>query len=270
MTKLNANIHENIEKKLQYFYENKEIPHILFYGNTGSGKKTIVNNFINNIYNHNKHTIHENVMYVNCAQGKGIKFIREELKYFAKTNVQLALGISFKIIVLLNANFLTIDAQSALRRCIEVLSYNTRFFLIVENKNKLLKPILSRFCEIHVPDIQGNLHQLKIKNTIDSSSDDLNKMNWIREHFPLFITDSQCVIPNEELVRKTILFYENGISCLDVVEFVKLQNMGLKGTLMIYFYKIKAEYRCEKMLLFSLFNFLYYGNGERLKTISAV
>jgi DNA polymerase III delta prime subunit len=36
---------------------------------------------------------------------------------------------------------LTIDAQSALRRCIEQFSFNTRFFIIIENKHKLLKPI---------------------------------------------------------------------------------------------------------------------------------
>ena len=45
-----------------------------------------------------------------------------------------------------HADKLTIDAQSALRRCIELFSHTTRFFIIVEDKNKLLKPIISRFC----------------------------------------------------------------------------------------------------------------------------
>ena len=40
-----------------------------------------------------------------------------------------------------NADKLTIDAQSALRRCIELFSHNTRFFIVVEDKNKLLRPI---------------------------------------------------------------------------------------------------------------------------------
>ena len=110
-------------------------------------------------------------MYVNCSHGKGIKFIREELKCFAKTNIQFNNKIMFKIIVLLNADNLTVDAQSALRRCIELFSSNTRFFIIVENKNRLLNPILSRFCEIYIPehrDIHNhviNLHQLKINLT---------------------------------------------------------------------------------------------------------
>jgi hypothetical protein len=86
------------------------------------------------------------------------------LKLFAKTNVHFNNGILFKSIVLLNADFLTIDAQSALRRCIELFSHTTRFFIIIENKNKLLNPILSRFCTIYVPDymVDGkivNLHE---------------------------------------------------------------------------------------------------------------
>ena len=92
-------------------------------------------------------------MFVNCSHGKGIKFIRDELKFFAKTNIQLNANVTFKTIVLLNADCLTIDAQSALRRCIELFSCNTRFFIIVENKHKLLNPILSRFCEIFIPEI---------------------------------------------------------------------------------------------------------------------
>ena len=91
-------------------------------------------------------------MYVNCSHGKGIKFIRDELKFFAKTHINSNGGNTFKSIVLLNADKLTMDAQSALRRCIELFSHNTRFFIIVEDKYKMLKPILSRFCEIYIPE----------------------------------------------------------------------------------------------------------------------
>ena len=107
-------------------------------------------------------------MFVNCAHGKGIKFIREELKFFAKTNVHFKSGIWFKIIVLINADYLTVDAQSALRRCIEQFSNNTRFFIVIENKNKLLTPVVSRFCEIYIPLViengnPVNLHTKKIE-----------------------------------------------------------------------------------------------------------
>ena len=90
-------------------------------------------------------------MTVNCSEGKGIKFIREELKFFAKTNIHNYNGSIIKSIILLNAEKLTIDAQSALRRCIELFTNYTRFFIVIENKSLLIKPILSRFCCIHIP-----------------------------------------------------------------------------------------------------------------------
>ena len=49
-----------------------------------------------------------------------------------------------------NADNLTIDAQSALRRCIEQYNHSTRFFIIIENKYKLLRPILSRFSQMNI------------------------------------------------------------------------------------------------------------------------
>ena len=157
------NLHSQIYEKLDFFYKNNQIPHIIFHGTSGSGKKTIVNNFLEKIYDGNRNKIKYNVMFVNCSHGKGIKFIREDLKFFAKTNLQMNQGVRFKSIVLFNADSLTTDAQSALRRCIELFSYNTRFFIIVENKHKLLNPILSRFCDIYVPeyiDSNGNIENL--------------------------------------------------------------------------------------------------------------
>ena len=149
---MELDIHNKIKEKLNYFKINNKIPNIIFHGPSGSGKKTIVNEFINNIYNHDKCVIKSSVLKVNCAHGKGIKFIREELKFFAKTHIHSNGGIFFKSIILLNGDKLTVDAQSALRRCIEVFSHNTRFFIIVEERSILLKPILSRFCEIYVPE----------------------------------------------------------------------------------------------------------------------
>lgn len=144
--------HHSIVHKLNQYIYNKKIPNIIFHGSSGCGKNTILSNFIHAIYQGSQPIIKNHVMMVNCAYGRGIRFIREELKYFAKTNVDLMNGERFKSIVLLNADKLTIDAQSALRRCIESFCHSTRFFIVVEDKNKLLKPILSRFCDIYVPD----------------------------------------------------------------------------------------------------------------------
>ena len=120
--------HKDIYKKLDNFITSKQIPNIIFHGEHGSGKKTIMTNFLEKLYSH-VDDYKQYIMYVNCAEGKGIKFIREELKFFAKTNIHNYGGSIVKSIILLNADFLTIDAQSALRRCIELFSNYTRFFM---------------------------------------------------------------------------------------------------------------------------------------------
>jgi len=143
-------IHKKIKEKLEKFIENNKIPHIIFHGSSGSGKRHVLNYFIDKIYS----SVEEKknyVKFVNCAHGKGIRFIRNELKFFAKSNINNKGGSFFKSIVLFNADKLTIDAQSALRRCIEQFSHTTRFFIVVQEQSKLLKPIVSRFCNIYIP-----------------------------------------------------------------------------------------------------------------------
>ena len=48
------NIHKPIYNKLNQFYVSNKIPHIIFHGVSGSGKRTIVNDFLNIIYENNK------------------------------------------------------------------------------------------------------------------------------------------------------------------------------------------------------------------------
>jgi DNA polymerase III delta prime subunit len=267
-------IHNKIYEKLDYFHKSNKIPHIIFHGSSGSGKRQIVDNFLNQIYNNDKHKIKSNVMLVNCAHGKGIKFIREELKFFAKTNIQSNNGTIFKTIVLLNADFLTIDAQSALRRCIELFSYNTRFFIIVENKNKLLNPILSRFCEIYVPEyIQDgnivNLHKYSIEKNYKLKYEE-DEIAWIdnkiksinREHF----THVECNKLSKE-------FYEKGLSCLNLIEWVKKTDMFNnleKSITCMCFDKIKTEFRCEKLLMLYILDFLFLRSTKDLKCILTI
>lgn len=151
-------VHEIIREKLKSFIIQDQVPNILLHGPAGGGKRTLVKEFIKTLYNEQQDDL---VMYVECGHGKGIKFIRDEVNYFAKMN---CFGVSFKTIVLLNADKLTIDAQSALRRSIELFCKTTRFIIIIHDKSKLLKPLVSRFCEIFVPmpiinNKTMNLHQ---------------------------------------------------------------------------------------------------------------
>jgi DNA polymerase III delta prime subunit len=264
-------IHEKTKKKLENFIENQKIPHIIFHGPSGSGKRHVLNFFINKIYDTSE-SIKKFVKFVNCAHGKGIRFIRDELKFFAKTNINDKEGTIFKSIVLFNADKLTIDAQSALRRCIEQFSHTTRFFIIVEEQSKLLKPILSRFCNIYIPTCKINeetqsLHSFKNNKFIKQDQVFFTKrMKWLKTN----LEKKSNFKTTKKSVKFCQILYERGYNCLDVMNF--LQNSSLikkeiKYLLLIFFDKIRREFRNEKQILFLIINFAIMRKNLSLENI---
>lgn len=270
------NIHQTIREKLNYFRSIHKIPNIIFHGPSGSGKRTIVNEFIQSIYNEDRNAIRNYVMAINCAHGKGIKFIREELKFFAKTHINSEGGDLFKSIVLLNADKLTTDAQSALRRCIELFSHNTRFFMVVEDKYNLLKPILSRFCEIYVPEpiINGkieNLYKYNLEKTFNMGTVKKLRIEWLKRQ----LIKSCHVINLEELIKLCTKLYEKGYSGLDIMSLLENHHfleseipVKKRYELLVAFNKVKKEFRNEKILMLFIFNFIFLNLDVKIENFS--
>jgi DNA polymerase III delta prime subunit len=270
-------IHESIKNKLNYFHEIHKIPNILFHGPSGSGKRTIVNDFIHKIYDNDRDKIKLFVMYVNCSHGKGIKFIREELKFFAKTHINSNCGNVFKSIVLLNADKLTIDAQSALRRCIEIFSHNTRFFIIAEDKYNLMKPILSRFCEIYVPepilnDKLINLNQYNLNNVFKIKDIKIQRQEWLKRELTKLISKKKCL---ESLMSLSTKLYENGYSALEIINLLEnskfledIINGEKRYELLFTFNRIRKEFRNEKLLFLFILNFVFLSSDLSLENMS--
>ena len=282
-------IHCDIKSKLDYFIKQKKIPNIIFHGSSGCGKNVLVTDFINNIYSGNKSAMQNYVMNVNCAHGKGIRFIREELKFFSKTNVDLKDGEIFKTVVLLNADKLTIDAQSALRRCIELFSRSTRFFIIVEDKYKLLKPILSRFCEIYVPEpiinnCVTNLHTYNLNNVYTFKEIDTPRRLYLKTALKKY--DDICCNNNEQsknlntIDKKQIIaecmllvtkLYNKAFCSIDLLYYIE-HNSNIedlkKYEYLISFQKIKREFRNEKLLMLFILFFLIFRSDLTLENIS--
>jgi len=270
------NIHQNIKDKLQYFHKMHKIPNIIFNGPSGSGKSTIVNEFISLIYDNNKITINNYVMYVNCAHGKGIKFIRDDLKFFAKTHINSNGGNTFKSIILLNGDKLTMDAQSALRRCIELFCHNTRFFIVVEDKSKLLRPILSRFCELYIsePEINNksiNLYKHNLEKIFKLTDIKSVRMDWLKKE----LNGKQMKTLSEEmLIALVSKLYEKSYSSLDLIKLLENNCFDLtedkRYECLIAFSKVKKDFRNEKLLLMFIINFVFLDNVVCLENLTFV
>jgi DNA polymerase III delta prime subunit len=239
---------ERIRKQLLQYISINRIPNILFHGTSMSIITTLINDFIQNIYKNDTETIKSHVFIVNCGYGKGIKFIREELIFFAKTYINNNNGV-FKSIVLLNADKLTIDAQSALRRCIEIFSHTTRFFMGAVDKHTILHPILSRFCEIYIlPTEPMSLVPTKasprykyLKNTITSL--------WVE------CTNIHSILKVSNKLYQKAYGSIDIINILTVCEFMNIPNIKRYEMLMM-FHKIKKEFRCEEMLIFFMLHMI--------------
>jgi hypothetical protein len=268
-------IHPAITEKLHFFLSADRIPNIIFHGPSGSGKHSLVQQFLGQIYHDDKDLMKAYIMHINCAHGKGIKFVRDELKFFAKTHIGLG---HFKTIVLSNADKLTTDAQSALRRCIELFSHSTRFFIIVEDKYKLLKPILSRLCEIFVdaPIIPGsslrNLYKYHIQQTYTHMAGVESKLRSALKKLvaPLTMTmEASAEAPNDIMTITTLAhkLYDTGYSGLDLIDYVErlpaaLMPVKRKYLLLLCFQKVKREFRNEKLFMTFILYYLVHVRSE--------
>lgn len=258
---------QSIVAKLEYFRENNKIPHILFYGPTHSNKDLLVSDYIQKIYGFDKVLIKQNVLFVSCS-GKGIKFIRDEIKTFSKMHIQQSEGATvFKTVVLLNADFLTDDAQSALRRSIELFSYNTRFFLLVENRSRLLKPILSRFCEMYVPPSTES-----VKPSCKALQEGVLRV---------IATDMAALShPCESaIMNMAARWVEAGLSSYDFLAWLETDGSdeNVLNTVVIrvlntrfLFHRLKQEYRCEKLFLWTLLDFYFFRGYDDLVRMASM
>ena len=117
-----------------------EMPHLLFSGSAGVGKTTLALCLSHEILGEHWK---DNTLELNASDERGINMVRDRVKTFSRF-AGLDTEIPFKIIILDEADEMTPDAQTALRRIIEDTAKFCRFILIANNVSKIIAPIQSR------------------------------------------------------------------------------------------------------------------------------
>ena len=117
-----------------------EIPHLMFSGSAGVGKTTTALCLAREILGE---YWKDYTLELNASDERGINMVRERVKKFARF-AGLDTKIPFKLIILDEADEMTSDAQTALRRIIEDTSKHCRFILIANNISKIIEPLQSR------------------------------------------------------------------------------------------------------------------------------
>ena len=123
---------EHLKSKVSLYLESGDLPHLLLYGRAGTGKTTLAKLLVNNI--------DCDYLYINASDENSVEVVRDKVKNFAST-----LGFQdMKVIILDECDYITPNAQAALRNLMETFSKNCRFILTCNYVERIIDPIQSR------------------------------------------------------------------------------------------------------------------------------
>ena len=227
---------------LSRIIETSYFPNLLFYGPPGTGKTTTIINLINayqqKIANINK----ELVIHLNASDERGIDIIRNQISSFVNSKPLFCSGLKF--VILDEVDYMTKNAQQALRYLIQDYASNVRFCLICNYISKIDEGLQNEF-------IRLRFNQLPPSEIIDflmhiSHSE---KMNMSREYIEgiqkLYKSDIRSMInymqTNQGLTSYCILNDDIWLSIIDMIK-----NKDKQEDIFVYIHNISMKYNIDK------------------------
>lgn len=157
---------EHILEKVKIYIENEDVPHLLLYGVAGTGKTTLAKIITNQI--------DCDVMYINASDENSVDAVRDKIRGFASS-----MGFrKWKVVILDESDYLTPNAQAALRNLMETFSKSTRFILTCNYVEKVIDPIQSR-CQTFAitppskKEVAKRLHQILTEEGVSFQNEEL-------------------------------------------------------------------------------------------------
>jgi len=195
---------EQIKGTISKYLEQNDIQNFIFYGPAGTGKTTLAKLIVNNL--------NCDYLYINASDERGIDTIRDKVQGFSS----VASFKPLKVVILDEADFLTIQAQASLRNIIETFARTTRFILTCNYIERIIDPLQSR-CQVLkiVPpskqDIAYHIIDILKKEDVGMGADDLKLV--INQFYPdlrkMLNTLQMGVAGDEVVIDKNILVSSN-------------------------------------------------------------
>jgi len=193
---------EHLKTKVSKYISTGDIPHLLLHGKAGTGKTTLAKLLVSNV--------DCDQMYVNASDENNVETVRNKIKMFASS-----VGFKdLKVIILDECDFLTPNAQAALRNLMETFSKHCRFILTCNYVERIIDPIQSRcqsFQIIPPSKKEVAIHTSQILNTESVSFENEQIVTMVNSSYPDIrriinavqrnIVDNRLIVDTESLVQ---------------------------------------------------------------------
>ena len=208
---------EHLKDKVSVYLESGDLPHLLLYGKAGTGKTTLAKLLVKNI--------ECDYMYINASDENNVDTVRTKVKNFAST-----IGFKdMKIIILDECDYITPNAQAALRNLMETFSKHCRFILTCNYVERIIDPIQSRCQSFQIippsrAEVAKHTHDILISENVTHEMDDLKVL--IDSGYPdirRIINSSQRNVVKGKLKLDTNSILQNDYK-LKLLKILKTQN----------------------------------------------
>jgi DNA polymerase III delta prime subunit len=272
---------EQLKQIVHQYLKNNDLQNLLLYGTPGTGKTTLAKLIVNNF--------DCDYLYINASDERGIDTIRDKVQGFASS----ASFKPIKIIILDEADFLTIQAQASLRNIIETYSRTTRFILTCNYLERIIDPLQSR-CQVlkitppSKKEVAKHVAIILDKEEINYELEDLVLV--VNKHYPdvrkILNTCQVNTVDNTLKVDKTVLTggYKDGLlkelkspskdSFKNIRQILADSNLDDFEEIYRFLYDSLDEYGnndlAKAMIVIEIENYMYHANFRIDKEINVM
>ena len=157
---------QHLKSKVKHYLESSDLPHLLLYGKAGTGKTTLAKLLVKNI--------DCDYLYINASDENNVETVRTKVKDFAST-----IGFKdMKVIILDECDYITPNAQAALRNLMETFSKHCRFILTCNYVERIIDPIQSRCQSFQIippskQEVAKHLHNILVQENVMDTPEDI-------------------------------------------------------------------------------------------------
>lgn len=196
-----------LKKKIEIIVKNKYIPNMIITGEPGTGKTSSILCLINQLYNEKEKEY--NILELNASDDRGLNIINNTIIPFCKKKKY---NEKNKIIIMDEADSITLKAQNLLASLISLYEKNTQFIFICNEYNKIIESIQSNCMIINFPNISKKNIKLKIKQickleNIKYDDDSINDLIFVSDNnIRQVINNLECIINSYDYLNKDNIY----------------------------------------------------------------